>query len=214
MVYKIGLVSTHGTGKTVLAQLVAGELKRRGVEAIALPEISTLARERGLPINEETTLEAQLWILHRQFAEELVYAQPRPTPPNYEVIVCDRGPDNFCYLRNKYADEGHDSSKKYSPIEYARQMVLGHLQHFPYSRLFLLPIVENSIEAGSGVRPLDLQFQRKMEREVGKFLRQEKIAHEELPKPSPDDHYRNEWVKIIVNQTLQDLQRPEKLQMT
>lgn len=208
MVYKIGLVSTHGTGKTVLAQLVAGELKRRGVEALALPEISTLARERGLPINEETTLEAQLWILHRQFAEELVYAKKRSSPPNYEVIICDRGPDNYCYLKHRYADEEHASSR-----EYARQMVLGHLQHFPYTHLFLLPIVENSIEAGAGVRPLDLQFQRKMDREVREFLRQEKIVHEELLKPRPDDHYRNEWVKVIVNTALKDLGRPEKWHM-
>ena len=51
MVYKIGLVSTHGTGKSTLAALIAGLLKSRNIEAKYLEEVATEAKELGLPIN-------------------------------------------------------------------------------------------------------------------------------------------------------------------
>ncbi len=205
MVYKIGLISTHGTGKTTLARLVEGELKRRGVEALTLPEISTMARERGLPINEETTLEAQLWILHRQFAEELMYSHPRQQGPNPDVIICDRGPDNFCYLERRFPDD--------PKTRYALELVQGHLQHFKYNQLYLLPIVDKAIDVGAGVRSANPEFQQEMDDKIHQFLRQEQLAYSELPLPQATDNYRQEWIKIIVNQTLDDLRKLEGLRM-
>ena len=192
MVYKIGLISTHGTGKTALAGLIVGELKRRGISAIALKEMSTAAKERGLPINEQTTPETQLWILHRQFAEELLYSQER-LGQQYQVIICDRGPDNYCYLKHRFGDD-----------PYALQLVLGHLQKFPYAKLYFLPIID-AIIAQDGLRAINPEFQRIMDTEIRSFIATHSISCAELPVPQQEDAFRNEWVKIIVNQTLQDL---------
>jgi len=194
--YKIGLISTHGTGKTALAGLLEGELKRRGLEAIALPEIAQEARKRGLPINEETRLEAQIWILHRQFAQEIDYAFPRPSGPRYQVLICDRGPDNYCYLACRF---GEDS--------YALNMTLGHLKKFPYHRLYFLPIVENNL-ADNKTRSLDHSFQREIDKLIRNFLQKHRLEFIELPQPKKDDHFRNAWLKLILNQTLTDLNYP------
>ncbi len=196
--YKIGLISTHGTGKTALAGLVEGELKRRAIEALAIREISTRARERGLPINEETTLMAQLWILFSQFAEELLYSQPRKTGHHYDVIICDRGPDNYCYLQHHCGDDN-----------YALQLTLGHLQKFPYAKLYFLPAIEENISMGGGTRSINIEFQRIMDLKIRYFLQKHNIAYTELPTPHTQDNFRDEWVRIIVNQTLYDLGAPK-----
>jgi nicotinamide riboside kinase len=55
--------------------------------------VKEVARRCPLPINEETTLDAQEWILHTQVAEEIA-AQAM-----YEVVICDRSVlDNYAYL--------------------------------------------------------------------------------------------------------------------
>lgn len=198
MVYKIGLISTHGTGKTSLKGLVEGELKRRKTETKSIDEMSTKAKERGLPINEATTLEAQLWILHNQFAYELLYSAPRPNGPNYEVLICDRGPDNYCYLERKFGRN-----------EYALNMTLGHIKLWPYSRLYFLPIVDEEI-AGNGVRSEDKIFQKEMDGMIRQFLIKHQINYEELPLPQPEDVFRDTWAKMVVNQTLKDLGKDEK----
>ncbi len=202
LVYKIGLISTHGTGKTALAGLVEGELKRRGIEAVAIREMSTRAREQGLPINEETTLPAQLWILHRQFAEELLYSQQRKTGHSYEVIICDRGPDNYCYLQHRCGDD-----------PYALQLTLGHLTKFPYAKLYFLPIVEDAITIGGGTRSVNREFQLAMDQKIRDFLQEHQIEYTPLPRPQEHDNFRDEWVKIIVNQTLHDLGVPKTRHM-
>ncbi len=201
MVYKISLSSTQGTGKTTLATLVAGELKRRQVEARALSEMSTLAREKGLPINEVTTRETQLWILHSQFAEELAY-QARTTAPLYDVIICDRGVDNYCYLERRYGAD-----------EYALQMTLGHVRDFPYNQIYVLPVVNEEIPEGEGVRSTDQEFQREMDIKIRDFFGKHGISYNNLPRPAQEDHLREEWVRIIVNQTLKDLGKSEKYLM-
>ncbi len=201
MVYKISLSSTQGTGKTTLATLVAGELKRRHIEAKALSEMSTLAREKGLPINEATTRETQLWILHSQFAEELAN-QARTTAPIYDVVICDRGIDNYCYLERRHGKD-----------DYALQMTLGHVRDFPYQQIYVLPIVNDKIPEGEGVRSTDREFQREMDGRIKDFFAEHDIPYIELPHPAEVDHLREEWVRIIVNQTLKDLGKPEKYLM-
>lgn len=199
MVYKIALIGTHGTGKTALAALIAGELKRRGIEAKFIGEIATRAKEKGLPINENTTVQAQLWILHNQFAQELTYASQRQDRPNYQVIICDRGPDNYCYLE-----------KNLGRNEHALNMTLNHMKVSPYSRLYLLPIITSEIMVGSGTRALNPSFQIEMDRKVKEFLEEHDISFVKLPVPDEKDNFRNVWVSIIVNQTLKDLGIPEE----
>ena len=203
MVYKIGLVSTNGTGKTTLAVMVESELKKREIEAHSLREKATQAMENGLPINEGTTLEAQMWILHTQFAEELKYTSKRTIPVNYEVIICDRGPDNYCYLKHSFGEN-----------KPALGMTLNHMEQFPYSQLYLLPIVNADLTPGTGARTTTIGFREKMDQEIREFLQQYNLSHIELPIPKDDDPLRNEWVKIVVNQTMKDLKKPERYFMT
>jgi len=71
--FKIAFIGTHGVGKTTLCYGLAARLKRRDVGVEVVHEV---ARRCPLPINEETSVAAQSWILHTQIAEELV-AQAR-----------------------------------------------------------------------------------------------------------------------------------------
>ncbi len=199
MVYKIGLVGTHGTGKTALAGLINSELRRRGIESTQIIECATKARERGIVINEDTTLADQLYILYTQFSEEILFSRPREGHPKYEVIVCDRGPDNYCYLE-----------RSVGPSEGALLLTLRHLKFFNYDRLYLLPIVSSGPPTRNGVRAADPEFQKEMDQRVRAFLAKYEIPHTILPTPEESDPYRNEWIRIVVNDTLKSLGMPER----
>ena len=87
---KVAFVGTHGVGKTTLCFDLASQLKRLDLGVDLVKEV---ARRCPLPINEETTLDAQAWILHTQIAEEIAAAS------HYEVVICDRSVlDNYAYL--------------------------------------------------------------------------------------------------------------------
>lgn len=87
---KIAFIGSHGVGKTTLCYGLAARLKTRDV---AVDVVHEVARRCPLPINEETSVAAQSWILHTQVTEELV-AQAR-----YPAVICDRSIlDNYVYL--------------------------------------------------------------------------------------------------------------------
>ena len=62
---KIAFVGTHGVGKTTLCFDLASQIKRLDLGVDIVKEV---ARRCPLPINEETTPDAQAWILHAQIA--------------------------------------------------------------------------------------------------------------------------------------------------
>lgn len=87
---KIAFVGSHGVGKTTLCFDLAARLKRLDLGVDIVREV---ARACPLPINRDTTVEAQAWILHSQIAQELEAAARN------EVVVCDRSVlDNYAYL--------------------------------------------------------------------------------------------------------------------
>jgi nicotinamide riboside kinase len=87
---KIALIGSHGVGKTTLCFELAAALKRRNID---LEMVREVARRCPLPINQETTVAAQEWILHTQVAWEIEAASSRDT------VLCDRSVlDNYCYL--------------------------------------------------------------------------------------------------------------------
>jgi nicotinamide riboside kinase len=89
-VVKIAFIGTHGVGKTTLCFELAALLKRRDLSVDLVKEV---ARECPLPINRDTNLAAQSWILHTQVARELAAAA------NHDAVVCDRSVlDNYAYL--------------------------------------------------------------------------------------------------------------------
>jgi len=90
---KLALIGTHGVGKTTLAYEVCSLLKKADHDVELVTEV---ARRSAFPVNEATTLEGQLWILHAQIAHELEAAAHAPH------VICDRSVlDNYCYLLNK-----------------------------------------------------------------------------------------------------------------
>ncbi len=91
---KLALIGTHGVGKTTLAFEICSLLKKAAYNVELVAEV---ARQAPFPVNESTSLEAQLWILHAQIAAELRAAA---TATN---VICDRSVlDNYCYLVNKF----------------------------------------------------------------------------------------------------------------
>ena len=65
---KIAFIGTHGVGKTTLCYELAAALKRLDLSVDLVKEV---ARDCPLPINRETTDDAQNWILHTQVAREI-----------------------------------------------------------------------------------------------------------------------------------------------
>lgn len=87
---KIALIGSHGVGKTTLCYDLAARLKRRNVDVDVIREV---ARRCPLPINQETTLAAQDWILHTQITLEI------EATATHDVVLCDRSVlDNYCYM--------------------------------------------------------------------------------------------------------------------
>ncbi len=189
MVYKIGLLGTHGTGKTLLSYGVAEKLGIRkdiDLSVRVIGELATVARERAIPIDQQTTLEAQAWILARQIATELeaeIY--------KYDVAICDRTVlDNYCYMANKIG-----------PRENYLKLVLGHCKSHPYSKLYFLPITER---LNPKKRDADPEFQKAIDQKIRLFLAEHSIDYITLL------HDRRSWKKIIVEQTVEDLKELEK----
>lgn len=90
MISKIAFIGSHGVGKTTLCYGLAARLKARDV---SLEIVGEVARRCPMPINRDTTLAAQSWILHTQIAEEIVAAA------RHEFVICDRSVlDNYVYL--------------------------------------------------------------------------------------------------------------------
>jgi nicotinamide riboside kinase len=87
---KLAFIGSHGVGKTTLCYDLAARLKRQD-RVIEL--VMEVARRCPLPINRDTTVQAQAWILHTQVASEIAAAAEA------EIVICDRSVlDNYAYL--------------------------------------------------------------------------------------------------------------------
>ncbi len=144
---KIAFVGTHGVGKTTLCYELAAFMKKREVRVDMVREI---ARRCPLPINRETTLAAQSWILHTQIAEEIALASEQ------DVVICDRSVlDNYAYLVHRLGPQ---------PI---LDELVGHWMR-TYTHLFKVPIVDPP--TFDGVRDTNRVFQEAIDQEVDRLL--------------------------------------------
>jgi thymidylate kinase len=173
-VAKIAFIGAHGVGKTTLCYDLGAALKKRGFNVDIVKEVARLS---PLPINRKTSLEAQLWILATQIAEEIRSAA------QHEVVVCDRSVlDNYAYLvfaagRQRWLE----------PL--VNRWMKG------YDVLFKVPIAGRA--AADGVRDTDEFFMRQIDRLVDELLAERKLAHERLPE---DD--REAWADLVRERTL------------
>ena len=87
---KLAFIGSHGVGKTTLCFDLAARLKRLDLNVDIVREV---ARHCPLPINQDTTLDAQAWILHSQIAQEIAAVS------QFNAVICDRSVlDNYAYL--------------------------------------------------------------------------------------------------------------------
>ncbi len=86
---KIAFIGSHGIRKTTAALAFASVIQRAGRSVDFAREV---VRDNPLGINEDASVEAQLWVLTSQIRRELELSR------NVECLVTDRGVmDNFAY---------------------------------------------------------------------------------------------------------------------
>ena len=182
---KIAFIGTHGVGKTTLCYDLAASLKRRDVSVELVREV---ARDCPLPINRETTVRAQAWILHTQIAWELQAEEKA------EAVVCDRAVvDNFCYL--KRAATGDPAEKVLEALVRAWMP--------SYGLLVKVPVVADP--RYDGVRDTDVAFQHEIDEMLGEILRAWEIPYLAL-----DPKRRDEWTRVVLDAAVPVL-RPQEL---
>lgn len=167
---KIAFIGSHGVGKTTLCFDLASRLKRLDV---AVDLVKEVARSCPLPINRDTTIEAQAWILHTQVAEELAAAS------RYETVICDRSVlDNYAYLVHKAGRQ-----PAYEPLVAA--WMAG------YDGLFKVPILHPP--AWDGTRDVSGHFQEEIDALIDGLVAEFGVACHRL---DPAD--RDGWVDAVL----------------
>lgn len=187
--YKIGLISTHGTGKTTLAYEVASLFKKMGFTVKVITEVAGEAFEEGIPINENTNIAAQLHIMLRHMAEET-----KATARNYEIIICDRSVfDNWIYMERKCGYK-----------QFVLDLIREYAKEFPYDALYKIPITGKEL-SDDGTRATDKEFQEDVFKRLTEFLEFMHIKHTKLPDPKSE--FRKEWSELIVNDAMKKLKK-------
>ena len=182
--FKLALIGSHGVGKTTLCYGLAARLKRLDV---SLEVVHEVARRCPLPINRETTVDAQAWILHSQIAEEIAAAH------RYAVVVCDRSVlDNYVYLLLAAGRRGELETLVDSWMA-------------SYQLLIHVPIVAEP--SADGIRSSDPSFQRAVEDRL-----QREIARRELPLLRLDPGDRPGWARAVEREVRRRLQ-PAQLEL-
>ena len=170
--FKVAFIGSHGVGKTTLCYGLAAQLKALD---ISLDVVGEVARRCPLPINRETTLAAQAWILHTQIAEETV------ATARYDMVICDRSVlDNFVYLLIA-AGSKH-------PLD---SLVTGWMA--TYDLLVRVPIVDGL--RADGLRSTDPIFQRVVEQKLDT-----EIARRELPLLDLAGLAREQWLERVTRE--------------
>ena len=144
---KLALIGTHGVGKTTLAFEICSLLKKADYNVELVTEV---ARRSPFPVNEATTLEGQLWILHAQIAAELDAARAAN-------VICDRSVlDNYCYLVNKFGRQ----PRLEAWLDWWMQS---------YTLLVGVPPLADGIPP-DGFRSENLEFQERIHELIGEML--------------------------------------------
>jgi hypothetical protein len=167
----MAFVGTHGVGKTTLCFDLASQMKRLDLGVEIVKEV---ARRCPLPINEDTTLDAQAWILHTQIAEELEAAA------RYEAVICDRSVlDNYAYLVARVG-------RRKDLDELVGSWIRG------YNALFKVPIL--AAPSFDGMRAVSESFQIEIDETIDRLLHEFEV--EVLPL---DPAAREGWVTVVMD---------------
>jgi GTPase SAR1 family protein len=178
---KIAFIGTHGVGKTTLCYDVAGRLKRQDRVVELVMEV---ARRCPLPINRETTLTAQAWILHTQIADEIA------AEAGGGIVICDRSVlDNYAYLV-------YQAGRRPSYDALVRTWLQS------YDQLFKVPIVDPP--TFDGKRDLSETFQRDIDHTIDKLAAEFGVSCH----PLAEDN-REGWVDAVLTASGLPLHPPQ-----
>ncbi|MEM1177658.1 MAG: ATP-binding protein [Acidobacteriota bacterium] len=184
--FKIAFIGSHGVGKTTLCYGLAARLKAAD---FALEVVGEVARRCPLPINRDTTLSAQTWILHTQIAEEILAAN------RGRVVICDRSVlDNFVYLLLSAGPHA---------VPELTQLVDAWIRS--YQLLVRIPILEEPNP--DGLRSTDPAFQREVDTRL-----QTEIAERALDVLDLTGVGRTGWVDCVERAALERL-NPAQLRL-
>lgn len=150
---KVGIAGSHGTGKTTLSKLLAGKNNWR-----YLPEAPLQAMTRGFPINEETSVETELWIFAKQIEMEMF------TPESWVADKCLI--DLLAYARYLMPNER-------ALLEILTKIVE---RNAVYDVVIYLPTGEFPIE-DDGFRSTDPVFQEAIDREIVRIMHEMGIEY-------------------------------------
>lgn len=166
---KIAIIGTHSTGKTTILEALEKELKKQGKDVIVLPEYARLC---PFPINEQTTITAQLWIQHQQKEQEKKYHNPN------RILLCDRSTiDNLAYLE-RVAGIQDISSVKRAAIEHTKT----------YTHIFKTQKLPLEAEV-DGIRATDGVFRDEIDERITQLLVENNITYTLLPQSvDPAEH--------------------------
>jgi thymidylate kinase len=167
---KIAFIGSHGVGKTTLCYDLAARLKRqdRAVDLVA-----EVARSSPLPINRDTTLSAQAWILHTQIAREIA------AEAQNDIVICDRSVlDNYAYLV-------HQAGRQSGYDALVRECVT------TYDGLFKVPIT--AAPSFDGKRDVSEIFQRDIDAVIDDLARDLGATFHSL-----DAAARDGWVDAVL----------------
>lgn len=182
--FKLAMIGSHGVGKTTLCYGIAARLKSLDLPVEVVHEV---ARRCPLPINQDTSVDAQAWILHTQIAEEVVASH------RYPVVVCDRSVlDNYVYLL----------------LAAGRHEILGPLVDAwleSYDLLVHVPIVDRL--RTDGIRSADPTFRRAVEDRL-----QKELDGRNLPLVRLDPEDREGWVDALERHVRERL-KPAQLEL-
>ncbi len=169
---KIAFIGTHGVGKTTLCFELAAALKRLDLSVDLVKEV---ARSCPLPINQQTTIQAQSWILHSQVAKEIELNS------RFDAIVCDRAVvDNYAYLVHAAG-----------PRPELEDFIASWMK--TYTLLVKVPIV--APPTFDGTRDTSVTFQQEIDRLIDKLL--DRFRLERLRLPAND---RSVWISTVLRQ--------------
>jgi len=167
---KIAFIGTHGVGKTTLCFELAAALKRLDLSVDLVKEV---ARGCPLPINRETTRDAQNWILHTQVAREIELQDA------FDVIVCDRAViDNYAYMV-------HAEGRRPELEPFIRDWMS------TYDLLVKVPVI--APPSFDGTRDTSVDFQVGIDRLINELLEEFSIERVDLP-----DASRDGWVALVL----------------
>jgi len=182
--FKLACIGSHGVGKTTLCYGVAARLKAKDVQVEVVHEI---ARRCPLPINLETSVASESWILHTQVAEEILAAA------RYPVVLCDRSVlDNYVYLLLAAG-----------PQPELEGFLAPWMQ--TYDLLVHVPIVDQP--SPDGIRALDPAFQRAVDERL-----EAELEARHLPALRLDPEDRNRWVDQVHDTVVESI-RPAQLEL-